>query len=57
MQIAVGFRNIISVDFASYGVAGDSRELLKRDIDTALSLPINHISTYELTIESGRFKG
>ena len=34
-----------------YGVAGDTRPLLERDVSTAFSLPIDHISLYALTIE------
>jgi len=40
----------ISLDII-YNYRGDTKELLKNDIDTALSLPIDHISAYELTIE------
>ncbi len=40
----------ISLDLI-YNCAGDTRELLADDIATALSLPIDHISAYELTIE------
>ena len=40
----------ISLDII-YNYRGDTKELLKHDIDTALSLPIDHISAYELTIE------
>ena len=36
-----------------YDCAGDTKELLKNDIDTALSLPIDHISAYALTLEEG----
>jgi oxygen-independent coproporphyrinogen-3 oxidase len=46
-----GFRNI-NLDLI-YGVAGDSWELLERDLNIALSLPITHISAYSLTIEEG----
>jgi len=45
----IGFRNI-SLDLI-YNYQGDTEELLKTDIDKAFSLPINHISAYELTIE------
>ena len=44
-----GFENI-SIDII-YDTALDNKELLKKDIDLALSLPINHISAYSLTIE------
>ncbi len=36
-----------------YNVSGDTRELLERDIEQAFALPIDHLSAYELTIESG----
>lgn len=45
----VGFKHL-SIDLI-YGVEGDTQELLERDIDTAFSLPIDHISLYALTIE------
>lgn len=44
-----GFENI-SLDII-YESALDTKELLKKDIDLALSLPINHISAYALTLE------
>ena len=47
----VGFKNI-SLDLI-YATLGDTKELLKNDINTAFSLPINHISAYALTIEEG----
>jgi len=47
----VGFKNI-SIDLI-YGLYSDTKELLENDIQIAFDLPINHISTYELTIESG----
>jgi oxygen-independent coproporphyrinogen-3 oxidase len=46
----IGFKNI-SLDLI-YNYQGDTTELLKQDIDQAFRLPINHISAYELTIES-----
>jgi oxygen-independent coproporphyrinogen-3 oxidase len=46
----VGFKNI-SIDLI-YGLYSDTKENLKEDINIAFSLPINHISTYELTIEN-----
>ncbi len=46
-----GFKNI-SLDLI-YATLGDTKELLQNDINTALSLPINHISAYALTIEEG----
>lgn len=45
----IGFEHL-SVDLI-YGVRGDSRELLRSDVDQAISLPIDHISLYSLTIE------
>lgn len=45
----VGFDNI-SIDLI-YGVAGDTKESISLDLDTAFALPITHISAYELTIE------
>ncbi len=47
----VGF-NHISLDLI-YNYLGDTKESLKEDIDIAFSLPIDHISAYELTIEDG----
>ena len=47
----IGFKNI-SLDLI-YNYQGDTKELLKSDIDQAFKLPINHISAYELTIEGG----
>lgn len=45
----LGFKNI-SLDLI-YNYQGDTKELLLNDIDRAFSLPIDHISAYELTIE------
>ena len=45
----VGFTHI-SLDLI-YGVAGDTKELLDKDINTAFLLPIDHLSAYALTIE------
>jgi len=42
----------ISLDII-YNYKGDTRELLLHDIETAFSLPIDHISAYELSIEDG----
>ena len=42
----------ISLDLI-YNCRGDDRTLLKRDIELALSLPITHLSAYELTLEAG----
>jgi len=36
-----------------YNYQGDTKALLLNDIETAFSLPIDHISAYELTIEDG----
>ena len=47
----VGFKNI-SLDLI-YATLGDTKELLSHDIQTALSLPINHLSAYALMIEEG----
>ncbi|MDD2789893.1 MAG: radical SAM family heme chaperone HemW [Sulfurimonas sp.] len=47
----VGFKNL-SLDLI-YATLGDTKELLLHDIETAFSLPINHISAYALTIEEG----
>jgi oxygen-independent coproporphyrinogen-3 oxidase len=48
---AIGFKNL-SLDLI-YNYQGDTKELLKFDIEQAFKLPINHISAYELTIEGG----
>jgi oxygen-independent coproporphyrinogen-3 oxidase len=45
----IGFKHI-SLDLI-YGTCLDSKSLLKRDLDIAFSLPINHLSAYSLTIE------
>lgn len=47
----IGF-NGINCDII-YGVEADSFESLKKDFDTAFSLPITHLSAYSLTIEKG----
>ncbi|MCF6310583.1 MAG: radical SAM family heme chaperone HemW [Sulfurimonas sp.] len=47
----IGFQNI-SLDLI-YATLGDTKELLKNDLDIAFSLPINHLSAYALTIEEG----
>jgi len=47
----IGFEHI-SLDLI-YNYQGDTKELLEYDIDQAFKLPIDHISAYELTIESG----
>ncbi len=47
----IGYKNL-SLDLI-YATLGDTKELLLSDIDIALSLPINHLSAYALTIEEG----
>ncbi len=48
---SIGYKNLsLDLIYASYG---DTKELLEYDIQTAFSLPINHISAYALTIEEG----
>ena len=47
---SIGFKNI-SLDII-YNYQGDTKQLLEKDINQAFELPINHISAYELTIES-----
>ncbi len=46
-----GFENI-SIDLI-HDCAIEDRDMLKSDLDTASKLPINHISSYSLTIEKG----
>ena len=46
---SIGFKNI-SLDII-YNYKGDTEALLQNDLEIAFSLPINHISAYELTIE------
>ena len=46
----LGFEHI-SLDLI-YNVRGDSKALILSDINQALSLPIDHLSAYELTIEA-----
>ncbi len=46
-----GYKNI-SLDLI-YATLGDTKELLKNDIETAFKLPVNHLSAYALTIEEG----
>jgi len=48
---ALGFEHL-SLDLI-YNFSGDTEALLETDIETAFSLPIDHLSAYELTIESG----
>jgi oxygen-independent coproporphyrinogen-3 oxidase len=47
----LGFEHL-SLDLI-YNYQGDNKALLLNDIEEAFSLPIDHISAYELTIESG----
>ena len=47
----LGFEHI-SLDLI-YNYQGDNKTLLLNDIEEAFSLPIDHISAYELTIEDG----
>ena len=47
----LGYKNL-SLDLI-YATLGDTKELLEKDIETAFSLPINHLSAYALTIEEG----
>ena len=47
----VGYKNL-SLDII-YATAGDTKELLQKDLDIAFSLGINHLSAYALTIEEG----
>ncbi len=47
----IGFKNI-SLDLI-YATRNDTKELLQHDLETAFSLPINHLSAYALTIEEG----
>jgi len=47
----LGFAHL-SLDLI-YNYQGDTKELLLNDIKEAFSLPIDHISAYELTIEDG----
>jgi len=47
----IGYENL-SLDLI-YATLGDTKELLLKDIQTAFSLPITHISAYALTIEEG----
>ncbi len=48
---SVGFDNI-TIDLI-FGVDGFGQEHLRRSLDTALSLDVQHISAYHLTIEGG----
>ena len=48
---SLGFEHL-SLDLI-YNYQGDNKALLSRDIEEAFTLPIDHISAYELTIEDG----
>jgi oxygen-independent coproporphyrinogen-3 oxidase len=48
---ALGIEHI-SLDLI-YNYQGDTKALLLKEIETAFTLPIDHISAYELTIEGG----
>ena len=48
---ALGFPRL-SLDLI-YNCRGDDRALLERDLEIALSLPVTHLSAYELTLEPG----
>ncbi|MBD3789374.1 MAG: coproporphyrinogen III oxidase family protein [Campylobacterales bacterium] len=48
---SLGFDHL-SLDLI-YNYRGDTKALLQKDIEKAFSLPIDHISAYELTIEEG----
>ena len=47
----IGFKHL-SLDLI-YNYQGDTKKLLKSDIEQAFALPIDHLSAYELTIEGG----
>ncbi len=47
----IGYKNL-SLDII-YATLGDTQELLHHDLESAFSLPINHLSAYALTIEEG----
>ncbi len=47
----IGYKNL-SLDLI-YATLGDTQELLQLDLESAFSLPINHLSAYALTIEEG----
>ncbi len=47
----LGYKNL-SLDLI-YATLGDTKKLLKNDLDEAFKLPINHLSAYALTIEEG----
>jgi len=54
---AISYAHTIGIEHLSldliYNYQGDTEALILNDIETAFSLPIDHISAYELTIEDG----
>jgi oxygen-independent coproporphyrinogen-3 oxidase len=50
-QVAAQIPNL-SIDLI-FGCPGESRRVWQSDLDTALALPISHLSTYSLTFEKG----
>ena len=50
-SVKVGFDNI-SIDLM-YGIPGSDSSLWEKSIDMALTMPVQHISAYHLTIEPG----
>jgi len=54
---AIHYANLLGFEHISldliYNYQGDTKVLLLEDINMAFSLPIDHISAYELTIEEG----
>ncbi len=54
---AIRYANALGIPHLSldliYNYQNDTKELLLHDIEQAFSLPIDHISAYELTIEDG----
>jgi oxygen-independent coproporphyrinogen-3 oxidase len=51
LAFKAGFRDI-NIDLI-YGVRGDNRSLLEKDLQIVENLPVTHISGYSLTIEEG----
>lgn len=49
--LEIGFENI-SIDLI-YGTKIDTKELIKKDLQTAISFPLTHLSAYTLSIEKG----
>ena len=52
IQQAERFFSSVSLDLI-FGVPGQTEELWQQTLTTALSLPVNHLSTYGLTFEKG----